>query len=502
VKPYLQVESTRTAYHADPARNSVHRSSLLAPAMDGAATEISFLNHFLIKRGYRHVACRVTGIDSAGKRIESRLYPVEEPRVYTLPLSDAFGEDARLFLIEFFAAENLFIPFPAVMVNHRGDGFANTVHSYNRVLNDVFEDDEINRGPNPPESSIDVDRGDGVEGFFLFTSGMRPVRDSLSLEYAAGNASESAELVVDMPRFTSRLFEYRDAGGLAAGVGDGEMKVHQPLQPMFYSRLFTGRRSADGAFTANHSYYDNSAVPEYWDNTSPGFRSYPYFPGIGSRVRMHPIMSPGELLIEIALHDRTGREAARVEAGRLTSPGGRYLETDIDAMIDAAGIAPDSIACCAVHARPLSGNVPTRINHQLLYGDRDALFSSINVSLKNANTFMPKDKTGLTWGQVMAGGESEPFLGIVGDDPAGPAGEVEVTLYDHSGEIGRRAVHMPSGGAVILDLADIAGALPAPAESGTGSAYWFVARSARPDLTAIGLSRHAACRQVTGEHGF
>ena len=44
---------------------------------------------------------------------------------------------------KFYSDKNLFIQFPAVMINHIGVDFINSVHSYNRVLNDVFEDDKV-----------------------------------------------------------------------------------------------------------------------------------------------------------------------------------------------------------------------------------------------------------------------------------------------------------------------------------------------------------------------
>lgn len=501
MKPYREVDSTRLAYHEDPARNSVHRSSLTVPTMEGTSVEISFLNHFLIKRNYDNVACRVTAVDAQGNRIEARLFPVTEPRVYTLPLSSIFGDTAHSFLVDFFAADNLFIPFPAVMINHRGTGFANVVHSFNRILNDVFEDDDINSTTPPPEASIDPDGSADIEGFVVFSSGMHRVNDKLDLEFADGAEKHVAQVQIEQPRFTSRVIGFGEAiPALLAGTDTGVLKIHQPVQPMYFSRLFTGRRNGDGVFSANHSYYDSSASPEYWDNASAGFRSYPFFAGLGTRIRFHPIMSPGTLAISIGLHGEDGTERARVDIGNLTSPGMACVDADIDFLIGEAGLVPEDIFCFSVHAEPVQGNTPTRINHQLIYGQ--SVFSSINVSLKNRNVYAPDGKTGLTWGQVLAGGESQGFLGIVGDDPAGPACDIDISVYGSTGELGRATRTLPSGGAVIADIAEIIGHDPIAADGGSGSCYWYVARSPRPDLTAIGLSRHAACEQVTGEHGF
>ena len=119
MKKLLDVEKTRGEQHADNRRNSVHRSSLLVPALPNSDVSISFLNHFLIKRGITSVGCKVTAIDNNGKRITSRLTTIDQPRVYTMYLQRDFVPNATSFLVEFFSSENISVPFPAVMVNHR-----------------------------------------------------------------------------------------------------------------------------------------------------------------------------------------------------------------------------------------------------------------------------------------------------------------------------------------------------------------------------------------------
>src|SRR5688500_7934668 len=133
MKRYRDLEATRRRHHADPASDTVHRSSLLVPELPGAEVEICFLNHFLLKRGYRSVACRVTAIDAEGRKLHARLETVTDPRVYRLPLSRMAAGAAASHVVEFFAAENLVVPFPAVMINHGGPDFLNSVHAYNRV---------------------------------------------------------------------------------------------------------------------------------------------------------------------------------------------------------------------------------------------------------------------------------------------------------------------------------------------------------------------------------
>ena len=196
MKPFRKVEASRSEYYERKDLNSVHRSSLLVPELPGAETEICLLNHFLLKRGLRDVACRITGIDSAGCRLSSVLFPIIEPRVYVFKLTEIFERMAGSYLVEFFSGSNLFFPFPAVMINHRGPGFISQVHAYNRVLNDVFEDDLINSCA-VKESSIDLDFSAGRETFFVFMAGMQACHGPI-------------EIVLETPerKYLQRLTQY------------------------------------------------------------------------------------------------------------------------------------------------------------------------------------------------------------------------------------------------------------------------------------------------------
>ena len=81
MKPIRDIEATRRAHWANAERDTVHRSSLLVPTIAGCEAEIGFLNHFLLKRGHREVACRLTAVDPQGRKIASRTHRIHEPRV-------------------------------------------------------------------------------------------------------------------------------------------------------------------------------------------------------------------------------------------------------------------------------------------------------------------------------------------------------------------------------------------------------------------------------------
>ena len=126
MKDYLQVQKDRIKYHVQPFKNTVHRSSLIAPRMEKADTWISFINHFLIKRGYKSVALKINAVDKNGHLLDSKTIQIEEPKVYSINLSQLFEKiKVNNFLIDFFSERNLFIPFPAVIISHLGKDFCN-----------------------------------------------------------------------------------------------------------------------------------------------------------------------------------------------------------------------------------------------------------------------------------------------------------------------------------------------------------------------------------------
>ncbi|MEZ5670388.1 MAG: hypothetical protein R3F55_23740 [Alphaproteobacteria bacterium] len=499
MKPFRAVEDNRRSYHRDAARNSVHRASLLVPELPGSSAWISFLNHFMLKRGYEQVGCRITAIDEAGQRIESRLVSIDAARAYAIPLTGMVDAPAHSYLVEFFAAQNLFIPFPAVMVNHVGDGFLNTVHAYNRVLNDVFEDDEINTIQHT-EVAIDLQLADGVDTFVQFAAGATPVAGDIAISVSANDRRLTRAVPVALPRFGQRRIDLAALFPEIAGCDGGVIRVRAPRQPMFFGRMLVGQRRADGAFSGNHSYYDCSDAAEYWDDARPSSRLYPFIAALDNRLRFYPIMAPGRLRLRASARDAAGAAVAALDLGTIASPGDAHLDIDLNARLRAAGVDPAVVTAVAVDAEPADGPTPTRINHQLVYGGgAGSLATSINMSLTNPNVFAPPGKTGFHWGQVPVGPDLDTWLGLVCNAPDGPDTSIELTLYDEDGVAARRTVALPAGGATLIEPDDLR--RMARGEARLNFA-WFELRSDNPDIYGYAVTRHRRSGHMTGEHAF
>lgn len=491
MKALKDVENTRKAYHANPAADSVHRSSLTAPRLGESATSISLLNHFLLKRGYPEVGCRITAVDGEGRRIESRLHRIHEPRVYTLPLEEGTA-DAHTYLVEFFAAQNLFIPFPAVMVNHEGPDFLNVVHSYNRVLNDVFEDDAIN-GDSVAEAAVDVASEPGTDTFLVFAAGQARCRGVLDVELTGGAEVRRRTVEVDVPRFGSKVISLSEImpGQLASG---GVLKVRQPKQFMFFGRMLAGQRTETGAFSANHTYYDCSDKPEYWNDGRASQRIFPFFHGFDNVLVVYPIMSPGTLEIRLKFHDKSGNMLGERAIGSVTSPGGRTLRASANEIAAALGLDETSVSAFSVVADAGGAPVPTRVNVQLLWRG-GGLPAAVIMALSNPNVFAPAGKRGFAWGQLPSADSVESRLGVVTNSAGGEPTEVEVALYDERGERARQRHPLVPGAALEFSLRDLS-------SDASGPYAWYTVSSPRNDVAAYTVTRHRASGHCSGEHSF
>jgi hypothetical protein len=501
MKRFLDVEKTRKFYHAQKAVNSTHRASLMVPELPGTKANISFLNHFLIKRQYLSVACRVTAIDEQGRRIESRVFPIDKPQVYVIPLTGMVDKPAGSYMVEFFSSDNLFIPFPAVMINHVGNGFHNSVHAYNRVLNDVFEDDEINM-VHQREAAIDVRHDRTAETIAIFHAGPQDVDGEIDFELRTPEGMVRRRKVpLQLPKLCHRTFRLGEIFTDLPEVKSGVLKIAQPRQFLFYGRMLVGQMTRDGSLSANHSYYDCADFPEYWPNPTPSVRTYPYFPDFENILRIYPIMSPGRLKFQVDLYAADGSLLGSGDVGEINTPDGEPLECRIAELGGRINIKPETISSFRLTAHPVGTNTPTRVNHQLVYA-AGGLESSINISLTNPNVFAPPGKSGFSWGQIAVGEDIRSWLGLTCMAASDQNIEVEMDYYSETGLLKQGRVTIPGNGSTVInierELADLL-----PGENRENGAYvWYVAKSSRPDISAVVATRNLVTGHAVGEHSF
>ena len=505
MKKYKEVNATRSEYHKKPSINSVHRSSLMVPEIHGTRVNISFLNHFLLKRNYQKIACKITPIDMQGKKIESQLHIIDKPIVYTIPLSGMVEVPVSNYIVEFFSVENLFIPFPAVMINHEGNGFINQVHSYNRVLNDVFEDDDIN-SVQVSEASVDLILENNIDTFLLFSAGPNHCNGPLEVEILTDKNETFKKIYdIDLPRFGNKMISMKETfQDLPNGV-KGVLKAKQPHQFLFYGRMLTGQLLKDGPFSANHSYYDSSTISEYWEDGKPSQRFYPFFNNITNMIRMYPVMSPSKLNLSINLHAADGSLLKEVPIGDLTSPDNHYLSVIINSIIAQSSIKPDDVSSFSIIVRTdKNGKMPTRVSHQLVYGNT-GLNTSINIALYNPNIFVPMDKKSFKWGQTIVGGDYDSFVGVVADQAENPnvkTHDATIRFFGPDGEIAQRKWNIPNGASIKFKIGDELFEELQKLNITKPTYLWGTVESENYGLNYFSTAYNKVTQHFSGDHGF
>lgn len=496
MKPYSDVNQARAA-KSEGRGESVFRSSLLAPRMPAAATQIAFLNHFLLKRGIDAVSCKITGITLNGSSAGSYSFQIDSPIVYAIWLEEIFPQrsDISQFLIEFYSQKDLAVPYPAVMINHWGEDFMNCVHAFNRILNDVFEDDAVNKVA-VAEASIDVVCSKPYSTFFNATSG--PVAPGGTLELSCVDDGVHLKKFVELSqvRLSSNIGFIADIFPQASLSPRTTLKVRQPTQSLFYGRMLAGVRNQEtGAFSANHSYYDNSCVLEYFENDTSR-RCYPYFKQVSNGVIVYPIMSPGDYDLRVHLLD--GSRTYVSDSYRVSSPDGQPAILSVDQIVADAGLS-DCTAFQIEAKASNRGRIPTRVMHQLVYGDikgRSRLQSSIAVGLLNAAVFIPENRPGICWGQLTCHPDYQSWLGLCFGTMDGQSADVAMEIYSTDGLVRQWTERLEPGRALII--ANDGLGLPHQASG----VVWFMARSPRADLSAQSIHIHRKTGNASGEHSF
>jgi hypothetical protein len=495
MKSFRDVEKTRLDSYEDTQKNSTHRASLLVPTIPNTEVSISFLNHFLIKRNNPNIGLRLTAVDELGARISTRLFPINEPRVYTFHLQRDFCTHATSFLIEFFSSSNLVIPFPAVMVNHRGPQSYSTVHSFNRVLNDIFEDDEIN-AIQVEEGAIDIAQDPLASTFFMVYAGQHRLQDEIRLQFKSDSISLSKTLAVDIPRLTHQMFSL-DSVFPEIEHQQGVLLIRQPRQDMFYGRLLVGQTLSSGDLSANHSYYDSSQVAgEYWNDAHPSHRTYPVIEGLTTSIRIYPIQSASTLAFNVHIKDASGTTLATSKDFELVSPGNNWLDIDINQLIASLEVLPHEVRAFTLTARPKTGNAPMRINHQLVFSG-SGLESSINVSMQNFNVLHSSARPRTTWGQLIHSKNFDTWLAFANDGETSECSTVNVKFFSEQGLEQTTSVSINQGTSTQLLLSDVLGDA-----SGDDQFVWFEVESPNFFLTEWSVSKHKISGHCIGEHSF
>lgn len=514
MKKFADVEQTRRTYHSAPERNSVHRAATIFPILDTGRyrTNLTLLNHWLIKRGIPEIGARHTLRDAEGARLAQVHTVLDQPKAYSVDLEE-IAEAAALqslpregtWEVEFFSARNLFIPYPAVVMNSSSDSFFNQVHAYARTLSDVNENAQINT-TDVREASLDVVVDEDNDTFVEVLNGPHATDAEVLfvLRDQDGGAVERTRRFTGGP-YAKRSYFLSDVfGDAAAGTRvDRTFFMRQPHFDMFFSRVCGGViRRDSGAFTANHSYYDNSRMGEYWTidpaHEAHSSKSFPLFDDLGLVLRLYPIQCPAALDFHVALYDDSGCRTGMVRDVAFIEEGShRILEFDLGAIGRAVGARGAELI-----ATSRGDRVPMRIALQVCYGTGSGLDSSINISLFSPYVFAPVGKTGRAWVEIAGAPEVENRLGLYHTSPLPDDAEHEVTIHlyrdaDTQTRSATLRLHGKQAWAHEMDAL-----IPGYKDFLGGRNGFIYGDSDSQFLRCLSLQTHGRTGHTSGEHGF
>ena len=171
--------------------------------------------------------------------------------------------------------------------------------------------------------------------------------------------------------------------------------------------------------------------------------------------------------------------------------------------LDIDSLAPEGAASVDLFVRAdESGKVPTRVTLQVCYGREGLLASSINLSMHSPYVFVPENKTGLSWMEVVGLANIENRIALCHTSPVpdDTSHDLVVTLYRDSDEETRTACltlkgHAGFGGELSALVPDYKTFL----EGRNGFMY---VEPKSPFLRCLSIQTNTDTGHSSGEHSF
>ena len=495
MKSILAQEKDRSLYHKFPNKFSVHRSSLLVPKIRGLKSKITFLNHFVIKRNNDQVSLKISAYNKDGRCIDTYYEELKDRKVYNFDLDLYFFNQKNHIIsyqVEFYSSKNLFIPYPAVIVEHVSERSHNVVHSFNRVLNDAEEDIKIN-STNVKEAAIEYFANDKYSSGFIFHNGQKECDDNLKIVFYSKNKVVKKKVPLKLKPFGTKLILLKDYISQAERNKKKIVSVEVPKQEFFYGRLLTGLISNQPNkvdFGGNHSFYDSSKVNEYFQNNE-SFMLYPFFENYQNNLTFYPINSRSTLEVSILLPNKK-----KIFCGKIKSPSYEILEIDVNKILKKNDI---KTSLYELRVKNLKGKIPTRINHQYIVANKNKL---IKASISNSliNSFIYKklvNKPGFSWGPILINSNYSSYLSIQNYSLECEKNKFDLNIYSNSGKIFSKRFNLNKNRQLILDNSDLL-----KLKNEKEEMCWYTITSEKNNIHAFSFHENKKSGNISGEHSF
>jgi len=171
------VSHTQNYLHRKP----VFRSSAIFPFLVNKKlnTNIYFLGYWLIKRKIKEVSLLVTLRNKQGQTIKRESVLINKVKSFKLSIKKLLQINGNKQIIgsielEVFSSQDMVYPFPAFVINLKGDKTSSFVHTCGRIYNDI-NDLEANNTNLIPESGFDISEKNNSFPFFSFVNGPKQI---------------------------------------------------------------------------------------------------------------------------------------------------------------------------------------------------------------------------------------------------------------------------------------------------------------------------------------
>jgi hypothetical protein len=406
----------------------VFRSSAIFPVIqqNGVSSRILFMGYWILKRNIREISAIISLRNTAGALLARSTLIIQQAKTFRIELADeleraGLGKNADFIgslEIEFFSTQNLFFPFPAVVINYYGPHFSTVVHTAQRVYNDI-EDRIRNSQTEVPEAGFNLYADEEREPFIGLINGCYPVPEStMNLQLINHEQKEKKcqiKLGALAPYETRWIYpaHHCDLQTFFSGK-PGSAKINFQVDWIF-PRLVVGNFHKNiPALTITHTYYDCSQAAsdtDYWRPEEPGWHVASLMvPGELAKnhftnIYFYPIYSPSSFAIDIEIYNSQGKLlASKRDAALIDAPKFEVHRLPLKEICKELKIDDQTDYALRLIARPINGGkVPARIKIGLDVGVNDTQTPcNICTNLQPFNPSLENKPTSFRWSPVLA----------------------------------------------------------------------------------------------------
>ena len=278
-------------------KKSMHLSSstvfLAVCSADGNVdTEVSLLNHFILKRGINDVVATIEFRGINGDLVKSKKINMNEPRVYSVRASEHLsGAFLGSIYIYFNSNENLAVPFCAVMCAIKTQNSVCGVHTYGRRLeqNELGSSLDLNKTVETGWTTRDTNE---VKSFAVLHGGHARLTIDVQLEISnAKNEKLLIERDCVLEPYGTLIIVPQDLSEKVVphlGNEKGHIKVYVDGLGGVFPRMLCGNFLASSQTSVNlnevsemqftHTNFDFSIVEQPDAGSSSGYYNQPSLP--------------------------------------------------------------------------------------------------------------------------------------------------------------------------------------------------------------------------------